>query len=969
MPRTKQNNPKNLKDKIEEAQKELKEPRGSQKGRNEGIGRGSDGIKGLKRKKIVAENQLKKIPKSPVKKQSQSKKPVSPSSCTSFKKATSSSLFSKNLIDSSPKSTQDSEDDQQETLSETTVKVENKNLTTLEPKVLVHTRGVEQTCVGELVQTKSWSEKTSAKGTTRSRTADPLEVLLKAMEPDFNTLTEKKTCNPIGQLGKSSSIPAAHSETSKKILYTQAITTSLKSDILTYSGKLKDILPKVLNQPKLPSSENCSKAKPASELSQETDSSKTEPRRVKIFDGGYKSNEEYVYVRGRGRGKYICEECGIRCKKPSMLRKHIRTHSDVRPYHCAQCNFSFKTKGNLTKHMKSKAHSKKCMEMGVAIGIIEDQETEDSGGRAGSADRPDSDGDDSDGPDDEDNDGEEEDEEDSQAESGLSATPSVSASPQHLSSNQADPVPSSLLAQMSISPSPHHEPLTQAPASESQASDIESVAMTSPVSLVRQMSISASCSSPGPSPSSFTSYPGPASESHASDTESVHMMSPVSPCRQMSIDYPDIDVPPSPPMPGKDSKLGQNGSTGFSSQPTGEPNSNVDRSTQTTSDSLQGPLHFPAPGPSHESAAGSPTPLFSYTQESGAGGPTHLFSHTHESGAGGPTHLFSHLPLHSQQPTRSPYSMVPVGGIQLVPAGLAAYSTFVPIQAGPVQLTIPAVSVIHRQASSPLPAPNTPPRPEGSPTQPLVVQDPVSSVLPCFPLGQVAGLQTLGAPQATLQPVGVETLSVVGLANSTQLVPQQSLALNAALGVQVLAASPAPQCSTASPAHIPGLQILNIALPTLIPSLSPLSTLSPLPLVPDKSSVTLPSPVVESTLDTSPSTNPPTASSRAAPPPPPPAVVAVPVTITPSVEVTLPSKVSSSRDDSMLNSATAENVTPAPQPHPSSSTEGGGECARKAPAVGASETRPPRQPITRQSVTDDYNEASSDDEDRLVIAT
>ncbi|XP_026870728.2 zinc finger protein 40 isoform X2 [Electrophorus electricus] len=749
-------------------------------------------------------------------------------------------------------------------------------------------------------------------------------------------------------------------QTSKKILYTQAITTSLKSDILTYSGKLKDILPKVLNQPKLPSSENCSKAKPASELSQETDSSKTEPRRVKIFDGGYKSNEEYVYVRGRGRGKYICEECGIRCKKPSMLRKHIRTHSDVRPYHCAQCNFSFKTKGNLTKHMKSKAHSKKCMEMGVAIGIIEDQETEDSGGRAGSADRPDSDGDDSDGPDDEDNDGEEEDEEDSQAESGLSATPSVSASPQHLSSNQADPVPSSLLAQMSISPSPHHEPLTQAPASESQASDIESVAMTSPVSLVRQMSISASCSSPGPSPSSFTSYPGPASESHASDTESVHMMSPVSPCRQMSIDYPDIDVPPSPPMPGKDSKLGQ---------PTGEPNSNVDRSTQTTSDSLQGPLHFPAPGPSHESAAGSPTPLFSYTQESGAGGPTHLFSHTHESGAGGPTHLFSHLPLHSQQPTRSPYSMVPVGGIQLVPAGLAAYSTFVPIQAGPVQLTIPAVSVIHRQASSPLPAPNTPPRPEGSPTQPLVVQDPVSSVLPCFPLGQVAGLQTLGAPQATLQPVGVETLSVVGLANSTQLVPQQSLALNAALGVQVLAASPAPQCSTASPAHIPGLQILNIALPTLIPSLSPLSTLSPLPLVPDKSSVTLPSPVVESTLDTSPSTNPPTASSRAAPPPPPPAVVAVPVTITPSVEVTLPSKVSSSRDDSMLNSATAENVTPAPQPHPSSSTEGGGECARKAPAVGASETRPPRQPITRQSVTDDYNEASSDDEDRLVIAT
>lgn len=61
----------------------------------------------------------------------------------------------------------------------------------------------------------------------------------------------------------------------------------------------------------------------------------------------YKSNEDYVYVRGRGRGKYICEECGIRCKKPSMLKKHIRTHTDVRPYICRVCNFAFKTKGEV----------------------------------------------------------------------------------------------------------------------------------------------------------------------------------------------------------------------------------------------------------------------------------------------------------------------------------------------------------------------------------------------------------------------------------------------------------------------------------------------------------------------------------------------------------------------------------------------------------------------------------------------
>ncbi|KAJ2947964.1 hypothetical protein O0L34_g9756 [Tuta absoluta] len=85
----------------------------------------------------------------------------------------------------------------------------------------------------------------------------------------------------------------------------------------------------------------------------------------KELAGGFESNEEYTYVRGRGRGRYVCSECGIRCKKPSMLKKHIRTHTDVRPYTCIHCAFSFKTKGNLTKHMKSKAHYKKCCELGI----------------------------------------------------------------------------------------------------------------------------------------------------------------------------------------------------------------------------------------------------------------------------------------------------------------------------------------------------------------------------------------------------------------------------------------------------------------------------------------------------------------------------------------------------------------------------------------------------------------------------
>ncbi|XP_059051260.1 uncharacterized protein LOC131846056 [Achroia grisella] len=105
------------------------------------------------------------------------------------------------------------------------------------------------------------------------------------------------------------------------------------------------------------------------------DSKKSEEGKLLISDstmapkkevtGGFESNEEYTYVRGRGRGRYVCSECGIRCKKPSMLKKHIRTHTDVRPYTCTHCAFSFKTKGNLTKHMKSKAHYKKCCELGI----------------------------------------------------------------------------------------------------------------------------------------------------------------------------------------------------------------------------------------------------------------------------------------------------------------------------------------------------------------------------------------------------------------------------------------------------------------------------------------------------------------------------------------------------------------------------------------------------------------------------
>lgn len=168
-----------------------------------------------------------------------------------------------------------------------------------------------------------------------------------------------------------------------------------------------------------------------------------------------------------------------------------------------------------------------------------------------SADRQDSDGDDSDGPDDEDNDDNEEEEDDSQPESGLSTNPSVSASPQHLSSKEAEIPPSALLAQMSISSISLLSVQPTVPESHTSGG----LPATAPVSLGSQICVSGSFS-PAPVP-----YCPPAvattTEASTSDTESVHMMSPVSPCRQMSIDYPDCDVPPSPPALAKGCRLGQ----------------------------------------------------------------------------------------------------------------------------------------------------------------------------------------------------------------------------------------------------------------------------------------------------------------------------------------------------------------------------------------------------------------------------
>ncbi|XP_021116304.1 zinc finger protein 40 isoform X2 [Heterocephalus glaber] len=569
-----------------------------------------------------------------------------------------------------------------------------------------------------------------------------------------------------------------------KSLYCQAIATHSKSDLLVYSSKWKNNLSKrALGVQKSTVVEFNSKD--ASEINSEQDKEnsliKSEPRRIKIFDGGYKSNEEYVYVRGRGRGKYICEECGIRCKKPSMLKKHIRTHTDVRPYHCTYCNFSFKTKGNLTKHMKSKAHSKKCVDLGVSVALIDEQDTEESDEKQRfSYERSGYDPEESDGPDEDDNENEEDDE-DSQAESVLSAAPSVTASPQHLPSRSG--LQDSISADEDVRipdcfSGVHMDPM-----------DILPRALLTKMTVLSTMQSDLNRKASSPAKARQHAAKDEDEAAPSVDSSRSPEGAPRSPTHQMSVDDPEAGAVQSS-VAGKAVTVTQ-----------GTPSGQLPPAAAAPSPQpVAGPLSIACPRPEAQEQKQRVSPQPPAVPPSPQ------------------THLFSHLPLHSQQQSRTPYNMVPVGGIHVVPTGLA-YSTFVPIQAGPMQLTIPAVNVIHRTVG---PAAETVPE-APSTTDPTGVAE-LGSVVPCIPIGQirVPGLQNLGTPGLpSLPSLSMETVNIVGLANAsvTPQVHPPGLALSA-MGLQVLTASPSSQSSPTPQAHIPGLQILNIALPTLIPSVS-----------------------------------------------------------------------------------------------------------------------------------------------------
>ncbi|XP_028280458.1 transcription factor HIVEP3 isoform X2 [Parambassis ranga] len=390
----------------------------------------------------------------------------------------------------------------------------------------------------------------------------------------------------------------------------------------------------------------------------------SEPSRVRIFEGGYKSTEEYVYVRGRGRGQYICGECGIRCKKPSMLKKHIRTHTDVRPYICKHCNFAFKTKGNLTKHMKSKAHGKKCQAMGISESSLDEPESEETGSDervCGSEDQEEHQFSDVDSDDDDDEEEEEEEEESASHDD----PPSSCSSDTHPStggrsscsrhSQQGTPDPEA----PAPNPSPGQEPSPRGVWPSRRAA--------SPGSRRALFSRRGwKASSRAFSPSSESCSPSRSLSPRLELSSPIHSLSPrtelSSPSRHVS---PSPERGPSPLRPISPSC--------YRSSQVQAPPSPLGLQHRT-------PGHLPWESPSTRGSHVKP-------EKAGtAGDGPALSEHSlfpaafRLSTCGGypgyhaADNLFSHLPMHSQQ-ARVPYLMIPIGGIQMVQARPRSHPT------------------------------------------------------------------------------------------------------------------------------------------------------------------------------------------------------------------------------------------------------------------------------------------------------
>ncbi|KAK2113055.1 Zinc finger protein 40, partial [Saguinus oedipus] len=417
----------------------------------------SESLKGVKRKKIVAENHLKKIPKSPLRNplQAKHKQNTEESSFTVLHSASESQKKQNYIPVKNGKQFTKQNGETPGIIAEASKSEES--VSPKKPLFLQHsselrrwrsegTDSAKFSVLDEQCDSNSLSSKTrtdnseciSSCGTTSpSYTNTAFDVLLKAMEPELSTLSQKgsscaikteklrpnKTARSPSKL-KNSSMDAPN-QTSQELVaesqssctsYTVHVSAAQKNEQGTvqsashfyhqhehfvpksnqhnqqlpgcsgFTGSLMNLqnqenakLEQVYN---IAVTSSVGLASPSSRSqvtpqNQQMDSASplsispansTQSPPTPVYNSTHvasvvnQSVEQMCNLllkdqKPKKQGKYICEYCNRACAKPSVLLKHIRSHTGERPYPCVTCGFSFKTKSNLYKHKKSHAHT------------------------------------------------------------------------------------------------------------------------------------------------------------------------------------------------------------------------------------------------------------------------------------------------------------------------------------------------------------------------------------------------------------------------------------------------------------------------------------------------------------------------------------------------------------------------------------------------------------------------------------